>query len=287
MKFTAFTPQIPVDHLLPLARAADAAGWDGYALPDSVFYVEKVTAKYPYTEDGSRPWAPETPYIDPLAAFPAMAAVTERLFFFSNVLKTPLHQPLLLAKTVGSMAALFPGRIALGLGTSWLPQEFEWVHEDIHTRGKRLNEMIEIMRRCWAGGWASYHGTHYSFDNLMMSPWPSQPVPLYVGGEAPAALRRAATLADGWSAAYSDPEDLKKILPQMLVQRADSPMAGKPFEVITTAQQPPSLDFVRRLEDAGVTNITVVPYAYDEQALGAKGDAVKRFADDVIHRYRD
>jgi probable F420-dependent oxidoreductase len=287
MKFSVCPTMIPPEQLLSVARAADESGWNGFALPDSVFYVEKVTVPYPYSEDGERHWAPEAPFVDPLAAFPAMAAVTQRLFFFSNVLKAPLHQPLLLAKNVGSMASLFPGRIGLGLGTSWIPQEFEWVSEDMRNRGKRLNEMIEIMRLCMQGGWAEFHGEFYDFDRLMMSPWPSEPVPRYVGGHAPAALHRAAELGDGWLSASSDPEYLEGVIPQMEADRADSAMAGVPFEVIAMAQTPPPLDLVLRLEEIGVDHIVIIPTTYGMDAsVEARCDAVKRYAANVIQAYQ-
>ena len=106
MKFTLSVAMCPAPQLLPIAVAAEQSGWYGITLGESVFYPEKVDAKYPYTPDGRRFWGPETPFVDPWVAIPAMAAVTQRLFFHTSVNKLPLRNPLLVAKTVGSAAAL-------------------------------------------------------------------------------------------------------------------------------------------------------------------------------------
>ena len=78
MKFSVALPMLPPDHFLPLARAAEAAGYEGVAVPESVFFPENVSADYPYSADGGRYWDATTPFLDPFVAIPAMAAVTER-----------------------------------------------------------------------------------------------------------------------------------------------------------------------------------------------------------------
>jgi probable F420-dependent oxidoreductase len=286
MKFTAFVPTIPPEHLLPVARAADVSGWNAVALPDCVFHPEKVSARYPYSADGVRPWTPETPYIDPYVGIPAMAAATQHLHFYTDVLKTPLRQPLLLAKTLGSAAALFPGRIALGVGTSWMPEEFAWLGEDMQSRGARLDEMMEIIRRCLSPGWVEFHGKYYDFDRLIMSPVPAKPIPIYVGGHAAPALRRAARLGDGWVAAYADPAELKTVIPRLLADRASSERAQEPFEIIASTMEMPGVDAVRRLEELGVTNLAIRPYAADARSVDIKCSSIKRYAEEVIHRLR-
>ena len=102
MQFSLALPMLPPEHFLPLARAAEDAGYGSIAVPESVFFPEEVSAGYPYTADGGRFWAPETPFLDPFVAIPAMAAVTERISFYTNVLKLGIRDPLLVAKTVSS-----------------------------------------------------------------------------------------------------------------------------------------------------------------------------------------
>ena len=98
MRWTVAFPMFPADHLVPMARAAEAAGFDTITVPDSVFYPEQVSAEYPYSPDGGRFWAPETPFVDPFVAISAMAAVTEKVRFLTNVVKLPIRDPLLVAK---------------------------------------------------------------------------------------------------------------------------------------------------------------------------------------------
>jgi alkanesulfonate monooxygenase SsuD/methylene tetrahydromethanopterin reductase-like flavin-dependent oxidoreductase (luciferase family) len=92
----------PADHLLPMARAAEAAGFDSITVPDSVFYPETVSAKYPYSADGGRFWPADTPFVDPFVSIAAMAAVTERIRFLTNVVKLPIRDPLMVAKQLAS-----------------------------------------------------------------------------------------------------------------------------------------------------------------------------------------
>src|SRR5688500_17434790 len=127
MRFTVPLPMLPADHYVPMARAAETAGFDSIAVPDSVFFPETVSGDYPFTEGGERWWAADTPFLDPFVAIPAMAAVTERITFLTNVVKLPLRSPLLVAKQVASIAALSPAPFRLGVAASSLPAAFAWL----------------------------------------------------------------------------------------------------------------------------------------------------------------
>jgi probable F420-dependent oxidoreductase len=284
MKFTLFPPNIPANEVLTIAKAADQSGWHGMALPDCVFHPEEVTGDYPYSEDGLRHWDPQEPFVDPYTAIPAIAAVTENLRFYAAVLKAVLRQPLLLAKTLGTAEAMFPGRIGLGVGTSWMLEEFKWLDEDMASRGARLDELMQIIRICLKPGWAEFHGKHYDFDRLIMSPVPQRVIPIYVGGHAKPAIRRAATLGDGWIAAFGELDELKTVIPQMHKMRSDSVMAGRPFEVIVCSQGWRDIDYVRRLEDIGVDEIALQPFEAGKHPIELKSDSVVRFAEEVIRK---
>ena len=201
IQFTVALPMIDPMHYVPLARVAEDAGYDSIAVPESVFYPETVSAKYPYTPDGSRFWPPETPFVDPFVAFGAIAAVTERIRMYTNVLKLGIREPLLTAKAVSSAAVLSNNRVGLGVGLSWIPEEFQWLGQEMSTRGARTSEAIEIIRLVCSGEFVEYHGKHYDFDRLMVRPAPSEPVPIYVGGLSGPGLKRAARLGDGHLAA--------------------------------------------------------------------------------------
>ena len=288
MRFTVPFPMLPADHLLPLARAAEEAGFDAIAVPDSVFFPEVVSADYPYTPDGSRFWAAETPFADPFVSVAAMAAVTERIRFYTNVVKLPIRSPLLVAKQVSTIAALSHDRFALGVGLSWMPEEFAWTGTEKRTRGARTDEAIEIIKAVCAGGgpqWVEHHGRHYDFDRLMISPAPEQPVPVYVGGHAEPSLRRAARLGDGWISANSTLDELGPIIAELHRHLEAAGRTGEPFVVSALAVDAFGPDGFRRMEELGVTDAQVVPwffYGGDPEALSTQFEALARFGDEVI-----
>lgn len=278
----------PADHLLPMARAAEAAGFDSITVPDSVFYPETVSAKYPYSADGGRFWPADTPFVDPFISIAAMAAVTKRIRFLTNVVKLPIRDPLMVAKQLSSMAVLSGERVALGVGLSWIPEEFTWTHTDMRTRGKRADEMIEILRLLCGGGgpqFLEYHGTYYDFDRLMMSPAPERAVPIYVGGLSDPGFRRAARLADGWISVQNSEEEITHALGELTRYRTEYGRDHLPFEVNALCIDVFDLDGYRRLADKGVTELQTVPwyfYGGDPNDLSVKLDSLARFADEVI-----
>ncbi|MBM3674867.1 MAG: TIGR03619 family F420-dependent LLM class oxidoreductase [Actinobacteria bacterium] len=290
MRWTVAFPMFPAEHLLPMARAAEAAGFDTITVPDSVFFPETVSADYPYSGDGSRFWAPETPFVDPFVAISAMAAVTERIRFLTNVVKLPIRDPLLVAKQLSSMAVLSGERVALGVGLSWIPEEFAWTHTAMRTRGKRADEMIEILRLICRDGphWVEYHGQHYDFDRLMMAPAPVEPVPIFVGGLSEPGLRRAARLADGWISVQNTEAEITGAIDALTRYRAEYGRAEEPFEVNALCVDAFDLDGYHRLAEAGVTELQAVPwyfYGGDPEDLSVRLDSLARFADEVIARF--
>ena len=212
MKYTVSVAMSPLDDLLEIAKAAEEFGFDNIALPDSIFYMEKQSTDYPYTPDGSRMWDQDTPWVDPLILAGAMGAVTSKIRFYTNVMKLGSRNPLLLARQVGSVANLTKNRFGFGVGIGWAPEEFEWCGVPYAKRGKRIDEMIEVIKLVLAGGMVEFHGEFYDFDKLQMSPAPSEPVPFYVGGHTEVALKRAARVSDGWTSAMMTCDELAETI---------------------------------------------------------------------------
>jgi probable F420-dependent oxidoreductase len=288
MQFTLALAMCPADRILPLARVADEAGWDAVAVPDSVFFPEQVSADYPYTPDGGRFWTPETPFVDPFVGISAMIGVTERIRFTTNVVKLPIRDPLLVAKQLTSMAALSGDRMTIGVGLSWIPEEFEWTHTQMKTRGKRADEMIEIIRLLCAGNgpeYVEYHGKHYDFDRLMMSPTGTKPLPIYVGGLSEPGFRRAARLADGWISVQNTEEEITHAIGELRRYRDEYGTADRPFEINALPTDVFDVDGYKRLEDKGVTEIQAVPWYFtgkDPDDLQNRLDSLEWWAETVI-----
>lgn len=295
MKWALSGAMIDADQLLALAPIAEESGYDGIGMPDSVFYPERVSADYPYTPDGKRMWGAEVPMPDPFIVIAAMSAVTQRLRFSTNVLKLPLRDPLLTAKQVATMAAMSGNRVGIGVGLSWIPQEFTFTRTEMRTRGVRTDEAIEIIKAVCAGRgpeWVEYHGNHYDFDRLMISPAPNRPVPVYVGGHTEPGLKRAARIGDGWISVNTTTTLLSDAIGRLTELRREYGRSEEPFEIDISptdisAADAGAVDDYRRLEEVGATVCRVVPWRRygAESTLRGRADAVRRFADEIIAKY--
>ncbi|MEU2040958.1 TIGR03619 family F420-dependent LLM class oxidoreductase [Nocardia niwae] len=286
MRFTVGIALSPLDQLTELAKTAEECGFASIALPDSLFYMKSAAAKYPYTADGSRFWGPDTPWVDPLIGATAMAAVTSRIRFYTNVLKLGSRNPLLLARQVGSVANLSGNRFGFGVGIGWAPEEFEWCGVPFARRGARVDEMIEVIKLVLAGGMVEYHGEFFDFDPLQISPAPSEPVPFYIGGHTDAALRRAARVGDGWTSAMMTYDELRRTIGELDALRAQFGRTDEPFEIQAVCVDRFGRSGYQDLADAGVTDAIVVPWLADgigfDGELTAKQDSLRKFAQQYI-----
>jgi alkanesulfonate monooxygenase SsuD/methylene tetrahydromethanopterin reductase-like flavin-dependent oxidoreductase (luciferase family) len=175
--------------------------------------------------------------------------------------------------------------LALGVGLSWIPEEFTWLSEDFASRGPRTNEAIGIIRALLAGGMVEHHGEHYDFDRLQMSPAPAKAVPMIVGGMTAPALRRAARLGDGWVSANVTTEVLASTITDLRAALDVEGHADDPFEIIAIATDAFDADGFKRLADLGVTEAITQPwwfYGGDPEDLQVRVDAIHRFAEEVI-----
>lgn len=285
MKFTVGVALSPLDQLGELASTAEECGYSSIALPDSLFYQEDQSTSYPYTPDGSRFWDAETPWVDPFVAAAAMGAVTSRIRFYTQVLKLNPRNPVLLARQIGSVAALTGNRFGLGIGLGWSPEETRWCGGQFDHRGARADEAVEVIRLILGGGMVEYHGRHYDFGWLQMSPAPTEPVPVYVGGHTEAALRRAARTGDGWTSAMIKFDDLRAVIEQLRKLRAEHDRDG-PFEIQAVCVDRFGLDGYRAQAEIGVTDAIVVPWVFYgvglDGPLESKKDGMKRFADEIM-----
>jgi probable F420-dependent oxidoreductase len=286
MKFTLGIALNPLDQLTELARTAEECGFSAIALPDSIFYAEQAGAAYPYTPDGKRFWTADTPWADPMVTAAALGAVTERIRFYTQVLKLGPRNPVLLARQVGSVANLTGNRFGLGVGLGWNPEESLWCGAPYAERAGRADEAIEVLRLILCGGMVEYHGKHFDFGRLQMSPAPAVPVPVYVGGHAEPALRRAARIGDGWSSAMMRFDRLCGVIDRLAVLREEYGRGGEPFEIQAVCVDRFGLDGYRQQAEAGVTDAIVVPWMFYgggfDSPVGVKKDGIRRFADEVI-----
>jgi alkanesulfonate monooxygenase SsuD/methylene tetrahydromethanopterin reductase-like flavin-dependent oxidoreductase (luciferase family) len=155
---------------LPLARAAEAAGYDSMVIPDSICYPEHATSTYPYSPDGNREFLDGKPFIEPFSLIPALGAVTVRLRFVTFVLKLPIRHPVLVAKQVTSTAVLTGNRLLLGVGTSPWREDYDVLSVPWERRGRRMDEAVAVIRGLTSGGYFSYDGDLVKIPRIKLSP---------------------------------------------------------------------------------------------------------------------
>lgn len=288
MRFTLNIGMGDYQQQLQLAQAAEQAGFNHIGVPDSLFYPEHSDSKYPYTQTGARTFLEDVPLIDPVVAIASMAAVTKTIRFYPSVYKLPVRHPLAIAKQFSSIAAMSDNRVSIGVGLSPWEEDFTYLGLDWATRGKRMDECIEIFRGVLQGGYFSYQGEFYEFGNVKMAPIPSEPIPILVGGHSNPALRRAARAGDGWVSANSDYDALKELIPKLQEFREQFETADKPFQIHAFDTELGGVAGVERLVELGVTDIVTIPWNVFEppETIDEKLEAIQRFGDQVIARSR-
>jgi probable F420-dependent oxidoreductase len=145
--------------------------------------------------------ASRNPSPEAMIGLARLATVTERVAVGSSILLLPLYPPALLAKQIADLDRASGGRLILGVGIGGeYPQEFRAVGVPIEERGRRTNEIIPLLRRLWAATEVTHEGPYYAMQEIKIHPAPAQPggPPVVVAGRKEAAMRRAATLGDGW-----------------------------------------------------------------------------------------
>ncbi|MFO1467718.1 MAG: TIGR03619 family F420-dependent LLM class oxidoreductase [Steroidobacteraceae bacterium] len=271
-----------------LAQAAEEAGFNSVCMPDSLFFPKTTESTYLYNDTAViRGYIESTAFIEPFISMSTMAAVTSRIRFYPSVLKLPVRQPLVLAKLLTSLAVVSNGRVALGAGLSPWKEDFTYNGVRYEGRGALMDECIAIIRGVMTGEYFEYHSENFDFGPLKMNPVPDKPVPILIGGHAVPALKRAARLGDGWISANSDYESLAKMIAQLDGYRREFGTAQrKDFEVhvIDWSACTPA-DF-QRLEGLGATEAALIPWESQERNGPRQIDAVRRFGDEVIAKFR-
>jgi probable F420-dependent oxidoreductase len=292
VKFWVSTAFTPVDQYVHLARACDEAGLHGLLMGDHQIHPRALQRPYPYSADGKPIWSEDAPWPDAFITIGAMASVTERLRFGTNVYIGPARNILTVAKSVGTAAALSGNRVHVGLGAGWMKEEFDIQQQPYETRGARLTEMVHALRALLAGGWVEHHGVHYDIPPVKIEPHPSEPVPILIGGQSDPALRRAAAHADGWIGTTYDEAAAHAMLDRIGRLREEAGRVDEPFDVIMGIRAPLDHDLFARLETRGLTGILCAPWlamdenyykniarAQGELTLAEKRDAVFAFAE--------
>jgi probable F420-dependent oxidoreductase len=202
---------------------SDAAAVRDYAQAvDDLGYTHMVAYDHVLGANPERPggwrgaYTYRDPFLEPLVFFSYLAGFTRRVQFVPGVIILPQRQTALVAKQAATLDVLSGGRLRLGIGLGWNEVEYTALNEDFHTRGKRMEEQVDVLRRLWTDPLVTYDGRWHHIPDAGLNPLPVQrPIPLWFGGTADAGLRRAAQLGDGWLANAGSPAILQPQLAKL------------------------------------------------------------------------
>ena len=282
MKFYVSCAFLKTSEAVEIAKAADDLGYEGLGIPDHVVNLEKLATRYPYTPDGERRWQPFTDWPDPWVLVGALATVTERIKFLTTVYIPAMRDPYSAAKAIGTAAYLADGRVELGIGVGWCEEEFTLMGQQFAKRGKRTDEMIELMRALWQPGWTEFDGEFYQTPRLEMTPTPP-PIPIYSGGLSDIALRRAARL-DGWIGDLITLDQAIERVEKVRALRVEKGLSIDDFTIITPLADAFLPEHYERAATAGIDGIITMPWVFycaPDASVAEKIDGMRRFRKDL------
>jgi probable F420-dependent oxidoreductase len=205
---------IDMQELPALARHAEDLGFEGVSMGEHLITFSEQYEHYDYSKDSMIRWYPETHWPEPWVQIAALSQITSTLKFLTSIYVLPMHDPFSVAKLVSTAANISEGRVILGAGIGWQKSEFQLVEQDFHTRGRRCDEMLEVMNLLWTGKPVSFDGDFYTFPSLQMSPGLDHELPVYIGGFADAALQRAAR-HNGWIGGQHEMSEVEQFVPAL------------------------------------------------------------------------
>jgi probable F420-dependent oxidoreductase len=262
-------------YFLDITLEAERLGFESVWLPEHLVLTARMS-RSPHPGETHPPVPPTTPVFDAFAYLAFLAARTERLRLGTHVYNIGLRHPFVSARAVQTLDIVSGGRVEFGIGASWLEEEWVAAELDFATRGRRVDEAIEVCKRLWTEPEVSHHGEFFSFDGVVFEPkcvqqpWP----PILVGGESGPALRRAARHGDGWIGMINDFETGRRHI-ERLRELLDAEGRDPSTFQFCLGGRIASLDDAKRWEELGVTRMVLSSWARSKEAI----DGMRRFAD--------
>jgi len=270
-----------------VARQAEENGFESVWLAEHLVLPATMPATYLYSESGLPPIQPDTPMYDPWVMLAGVAAVTERIRLGTNVYVLPLRHPLVTARSVVTLDRFSGGRVTLGAGVGWLDTEYAAAGVPFAERGRRMDEIIPLLRSLWTSSEPVAHaGRYYAFEPVRFAPRSLQKpcIPIELGGTTPPALRRAGRLGDGWiELGSATADELVARVATVREARAAAGRSDSPFEITSGFGQ--DADTVAAADAVGVTRtLAHVPGAVASSTLDDVLDWLDDYATTVMDR---
>jgi len=261
-----------------VAVLGDQLGFESAWLPEHMV-IPVQAAGSPHHGQDHPPIPATVPIYDVFTYLAFLAGKTENIKFGTHVYNIGLRHPFTVARAATTLDIVSKGRFLFGIGASWLKEEWDVVGLDFATRGKRVDESLAICIKLWTDEIIEHHGAHFDFDQVAFEPKPfTKPhPPIIVGGDGPAALRRAATIGQGWIPMNHSLEQLPASVAKINEIRAAAGITEK-CEITMGGGPVTSLDDVKRCRDFGIDRMLISPWKSSREAL----DGIKEFAETIL-----
>jgi probable F420-dependent oxidoreductase len=271
--------------LSDVARLAEDLGYHSIFVADHVIVPRTLRSSYPYSRDGGFPYDPDQDWLDPLIALGYLAGRTTRIRIGTSVTVLPMRHPIITAKQVATADHLSGGRVIFGVGVGWMAEEFGLLGAPFAERGRRMDEYLALVKTLWTERTPTFDGRYFQVRDCAITPKPVQKphVPVWVGGDSPAALRRAARLGDGWHSAGSSLADLPGKLRVLGEALAEAGRDRTGFAVSAFPTDRFTVDVVRQLGGLGVDHVMAPVFSFDAAKVRQR---LEQIATDVIEPYR-
>jgi probable F420-dependent oxidoreductase len=258
------------------SQEAERAGFESVWVPEHLVLPVEMKGS-PYAGHDEVPIPPSMPAFDVWVSLAMVAASTSTIRLGTHVYNIGLRHPFVTARAVATLDVFSGGRVEFGIGASWLKEEWDATQLDFSTRGRRVDECIDVCRRLWTEDVVEHHGEFFDFQPVMFNPKPAQArIPIIVGGDSPAAMRRTAMVGDGWIPMNQMLANLRPSVDRVNEMRAAAGRDGT--TEVTIGGRVETVDDFQRYRDAGADRIICAPFASSREAL----DGIRRFGDEVL-----
>jgi probable F420-dependent oxidoreductase len=267
----------PAFHLRVVLEA-ERLGFESVWLPEHLVFPLAMAGS-PHPGEAHPPVPPTTPVFDCFAYLSFLAARTRRLRLGTHVYLLGLRHPFVAARAVQTLDVVSGGRAEVGIGAGWLASEWRAACLDFASRGRRLDEALAVCKRLWSEPEIEHRGEFFHFEPVAFEPKPVQRPwpPIHVGGESPAALRRAARAGNGWIGLDHTPDSVRAPVAQLRALRAEAGLEPEGF-AITVGARVETRDELLRFAEAGVSRLIVAPWRRSTEAV----DGLRRLAARVL-----
>ena len=256
---TFMSPICTPDVIGDFARRAEEAGLDSLWMGEHVVLFDKTEFPYPGSSDGRLPVPEGGGMLDTVATFGYLAACTKTLRFGTGITLLPQRNPLYTAKEFATLDWLTGGRIDFGIGVGWCKEEVIASGYDFSTRGRRCDEILEMLKLLWTEPVAEYHGRYHDLAPCRLDPKPIQQphIPIIVGGHSEAGFRRAARYGNGWYGFQMDVEQTAQVIVALDAALAAEGRNRDDFELVITPPYQVTDEMVKAFADLGVDRLIV------------------------------